>query len=195
MEVKASAKFIKMSPRKVRIVADVVRGLGLQKAFEQLQFINKKAAGPIVKLLKSALANAENNFELKKDNLIIKEIRINGGPTLHRWMPRARGRATPIRKRTSHIDVVLGELVDSGEVKGKKQKLENPVKLGASPKKEDSVKVDSKKSKEKDGKEESKDEKGKTITDPRSEGKGKNIKIEGKGSKGFGGKFFRRKSG
>ena len=113
MEVKAKAKYIRMSPRKVRLVADVVRGLAVEKAMDQLVFVKKHAVRPIEKLLNSAVANAENNFELEKKNLYIKEIKINEGPTLKRWKPRARGRATPIRKRTSHIDIVLAELVES----------------------------------------------------------------------------------
>lgn len=130
MEVRAKAKYIKLSPRKVRLVVDIVRGMNVAKGIDQLSFINKKAAQPVRKLLNSAVANAENNFELQKDNLYIKDIRVDDGPTLHRWRPRARGRATPIRKRTSHINIVLAELVDSGAKEGKKQAIEAPIKLG-----------------------------------------------------------------
>ena len=70
---------------------------------------------PISKLVKSAIANAVNNFDLSEDNLYIKEIKVDEGPTLKRWMPRAHGRATPLRKRTSHVYVTLGEIKDSGE--------------------------------------------------------------------------------
>lgn len=196
MEVKASAKYIKISPRKLRLVADVIRGLGLEEAFSQLRLTNKKAADPLAKLLDSAQANAENNFELEKNNLFIKEIRVNEGPTLHRWMPRARGRATPIRKRTSHIEILLGELVDSGKTKAKKQKLESPVKLGSTPKEDKGVKVSGKKDSDEEEKTaEEAEEKGKKIIDRRLEGKGKNTRLEGKSKKGFGSKFFRRKSG
>jgi large subunit ribosomal protein L22 len=190
MEVKASAKYIRMSPRKVRLVADVVRGLPTGKAIDQLRFINKKAALPMMKLVNSAVANATNNFELEEDNLYIKELRVDGGPTLDRWMPRARGRATPIRKRTSHISVVLSEIVESGKAEAKKQKIEAPVKLGSKPKEDDGVKL----KKPVEDKVE-RDEKGKKIIDPRGEGKGKHTAIEGKGSKGFVNKVFRRKSG
>jgi len=196
MEVKAKIKYIKMSPRKVRLVADIIRGLEVSKALDQLNFINKKATKTIEILIKSAIANAENNFELKKDNLYIKEIRVDEGPTLHRWMPRARGRATPIRKRTSHISIILGELVDSVKDKAKKRKVEAPIKLGSKPKEEEGIKIKDKDGKMKERKifEETKYIKEKVI-DPRSEGKGKHTKIEGKGARGFVNKIFRRKSG
>ncbi len=199
MEVKATAKFIKMSPRKVRLVVDMIRGLGAVKALDQLAFTNKRASLPVAKLIKSAIANAENNLELKRDNLYIKEARVDDGPTLHRWMPRARGRATPIRKRTSHIRVVLGEIVDSGERKAKKAKIEAPVKLDARPKEDEGVKIggaDKKKSAPA-AKDETEKEKENTtkIVDPRSEGRGKHTRIEGGARKGFAGKIFRRKSG
>jgi large subunit ribosomal protein L22 len=193
MEVKAKAKHIKMSPRKVRLVADVVRGLKAEDALNQLTFSPKLAARPIAKLLDSALANAVNNFELDKNNLFIKEIRIDEGLTIKRWMPRARGRATPLRKRTSHINVVLGELVDSGPKEAKKAKVEAPVKLGAKPKEDEGVKV----KEDSEKKQEETKEKGKKIVDPRGEGRGKNTKIEGKSEsdKKFVKKIFRRKSG
>ncbi|RLC38325.1 50S ribosomal protein L22 [Candidatus Falkowbacteria bacterium] len=197
MEVKATVKYIKISPRKVRLVVDVIRGLKVDKALDQLNFLNKKAVRPIEKLINSAVANAENNFELEKDNLFIKEIKVNEGPTLHRWKPRARGRATPIRKRTSHICLALGELVESGEIKAKKQKLEAPVKLGVKPKEDEGVKIKDKKTAPAKGADDKHEEEtGKKIIDPRGEGKGKYTKIEGGAKKkGFGSKFFRRKSG
>ena len=193
MEVKAKAKHIKISPRKVRLVLDLIRGMEVNKALDQLKFINKRAAGVIVKLINSAVANAENNFDLDKDNLIIKAITGNEGPTLKRWKPRARGRATPIRKRTTHINLVLDEITPSGKSGPKKQKIEAPVKLGTKPKEAEGVKVKEDKSKSKSKTE--KAEKGKQIHDPRGEGKGKHAKIEGKSEKGFAGKIFRRKSG
>ncbi|MFA6537043.1 MAG: 50S ribosomal protein L22 [Patescibacteria group bacterium] len=122
MEVKAKAKQIRMSPRKTRLVIDIVRGLDLGDALSRLSLLNKKAAKPILKLLKSALANAENNFNLEKSNLFVREIKVDGGQILYRWMPKAQGRATPIRKRTSIISVILGEKVSSEEITKKKSK-------------------------------------------------------------------------
>ncbi len=190
MEVKAKAKFIKMSPTKIRLVANLIKKMPVEQALNQLQFINKLAGVPVAKLVKSAMANAEHNFELQKDNLFIKEITVNEGPTLKRSMPRAHGRATAIRKRTSHINLILGEIKDSGIVKTKKQAIEAPVKLGEKPKEETAVKI---KEPVKQEMVELKGESGKTIVDPRMEGRGGHGKIEGK--KGFTTKIFRRKSG
>lgn len=196
MEVKAKAKYIKMSPRKVRLVADIARGLTVQDAVNQLRFTNKKAVLPVKKLIESACANAENNYELKQDNLFIKEIRVDEGATMKRWKPRARGRATPIRKRTSHINLILGELIDSGEVKSKKIKIDAPVKLGAKAKEAEGVKIKDKDDKDnKKIKADRKEADNKKIIDPRGEGHGKHMKIEGKSEKGFMNKVFRRKSG
>lgn len=195
MEVKAKVKHIRMSPRKVRLVVDVVRGLEVEKAIDQLDFMNKKAVTPVKKLLESAIANAENNFDLEKNNLFIKEIRVDESRTLKRWMPRARGRATPIRKRMSHINLILGELVDSGEKEGKKPEVEEPVKLGSQPKSDEGVKVKGKKDNDKEENKADEKENDKKIVDPRAEGHGKNTKIEGNAKKGFAGKMFRRKSG
>ncbi len=129
MDVRAKAKYIRISSKKMRLVADIVRGMEVNKALSQLNFVNKKSAKPIKKLVESAIANAKHNYNLDKNNLFIKEIRIDKGRTLHRWTPRALGRATPIRKRSSHISLILGELVDSGVVKSKKQEVAAPVSL------------------------------------------------------------------
>jgi len=192
MEVKAKLKFIRMSSTKIRLVANLIAKLPVDKALDQLQFINKLAARPVAKLIKSAIANAEHNFELAKDNLFIKEITVGEGPTLKRWLPRAHGRATPIRKRTAHINLVLGEIKASGVTESKKRKLEAPIKLETQPKKDSTVKIKEPAKQEK--KVETKEE-GKVIVDPRMEGRGGHAKIEGGGSKGFVGKMFRRKSG
>lgn len=131
MEVKAKLKYLRISPRKVRLVVDVVRGMQVEKAQNELRFMNKKASEPVLKLLNSAVANAVNNFDLDEKNLYIKQIFVNEGQTLKRWMPRAFGRATPIRKRTSHIEVILGELVPSKKksVKKDETKKDDIVKI------------------------------------------------------------------
>lgn len=191
MEVKAKLKFIRMSPTKIRLVANLIKKMPTGQALDQLRFLGKAAAKPVAKLIKSAIANAEHNFELAKDNLFIKEITVGAGPTLKRWLPRAHGRATPLRKRTSHVNLVLGEIKASGKVAAKKQDLAAPVKLEAMPKKEPAVKQEKREDKKVDVKEK---EEGKTIVDPRMEGRHGHGKIEG-GKKGFVGKMFRRKSG
>ena len=106
--MKASATHIRISPRKVRMVVDTVRGKSVSQALSILGFTRKKAALPIQKLLKSAVANAAENDGISDvDTLVIDRIMVDEGPTLKRFMPRARGRATPIRKRTSHIRIIL----------------------------------------------------------------------------------------
>jgi len=194
MEVKAKVKFIRMSPTKIRLVANLIQKMPVEKALNQLRFINKLASGPVAKLIESAMANAEHNFELAKDNLFIKTLTVDQGPTLKRSMPRAHGRATPIRKKTSHINLVLAEIKPSGVVKAKKQEIAAPVKLEAQPKKEASVKLkESVKEEIVEPKENDMKEKGKVIVDPRMEGRGGHAKIES--GKGFTTKIFRRKSG
>lgn len=130
MEVKASLKHLRMSAQKVRLVIDLVRQLPVDKAFDQLQFVNKAAALPISKLLKSAVANAVNTYNLSENNLYIKEIKADEGVTLKRWMPRAQGRATSIRKRGCHINLVLSEIKASAPKAKKTVKAADPVKLG-----------------------------------------------------------------
>ncbi len=105
--VRASARFVRVSPRKVRQVANQVRGLDVDNARSQLRFSTHAGARDVAKLLDSAAANAENNHDLIADDLRIAEIRVDAGPTLRRWRARARGRATPVMKRTSHLTVAL----------------------------------------------------------------------------------------
>jgi large subunit ribosomal protein L22 len=107
-EVKAHVRYLRMSPRKVRLVVDLIRGMAIAPALAQLQFMPKAAATPVRKLLQSAIANAEHNFKLDRDTLFVKSALVNQGPTLKRWRPRAMGSAAPILKRTSHITLVLG---------------------------------------------------------------------------------------
>lgn len=127
MEIKAQVKFVRMSPRKTRWVIDLVRGLDVGEAINQLQFMTKAAATPVLKLLNSGIANAVNNFKLKKENLYIKSISVDGGPVLKRWRPRAFGRAAPIKKRSAHINLVLGERVESRQTaEAKSATLEKP---------------------------------------------------------------------
>jgi len=132
MEIKASARFVRMSPRKVRLVINMIRGKKAADALDILEFSTRWAKRPISKLLESAIANAEHNFKLQKENLYVKTIKADGGPMMKRWTPRAFGRATPIRKRTSHITIVLDEL-KKDEVKkeiknAEKKPIEKPLK-------------------------------------------------------------------
>jgi len=108
MEVKARLRFTRIAPRKARLVADLIRGKGSEEALSVLTFTPKAAARIIIKLLKSAVANAAQK-KIDVDHLYVKTITVDQGPTMKRFMPRAMGRATPIRKRTSHITIVLDE--------------------------------------------------------------------------------------
>jgi large subunit ribosomal protein L22 len=109
MEVKAKLKFVRVGPRKAQLVADLIRGKGSEEALNILTFTKKAAAKIIIKLLKSAIANATQKKNIDVDRLYIKKITVDQGPTMKRFQPRALGRATTIRKRTSHITIVLDE--------------------------------------------------------------------------------------
>jgi large subunit ribosomal protein L22 len=110
MESRAVARYIRIPPRKVRLIMDEIRGRRVEEALNQLSFAPKKGAFILKKLINSAVANAEQNFEMDVDKLYIKRICADEGPTLKRFRPRAMGRATRIRKRTSHLTVVLDEM-------------------------------------------------------------------------------------
>lgn len=118
--ITASLKNYRQSPRKIRKVADLVRGKSVTDAANILNFIAKKAGDPLHSLLMSAVANAKNNFNIEKEGLVVKEIRVDAGYVLKRRMPRARGMAYPINKRTSHVLLVLAP---APEKKAKKTKV------------------------------------------------------------------------
>ncbi|MAF14316.1 MAG: 50S ribosomal protein L22 [Parcubacteria group bacterium] len=175
-EVKASARFIKIAPRKVRLTINQLTGLEVEKSLDHLKFVHKGAVKPVTKLIKSAIANAENNFKLDKKDLFIKKIAADDGPIIKRFKPRAYGRSAPIRKRTSHISLILG------------------VKEGAK------LRVDTKKADKQVKKEESKKEEVKVVKpeEVKKEGpKGSNKGPEEKGQskEGFLKGMFRRKTG
>ncbi len=108
-EVRSVSRHLWIAPRKVRIVLDVVRGRGVDEALNMLKFLPKRASLLVSKAIKSAAANAEQNFDMKRENLIVAEAFADGGPTLKRFQPRQRGRAFPIKQRTTHITVVVRE--------------------------------------------------------------------------------------
>ncbi|GBF08220.1 50S ribosomal protein L22, rplV [Deinococcus aerius] len=105
----AVAKYVRMSPRKVRLVVDVIRGKSVAEAEDLLRFIPKSASEPVAKVLKSAKSNAINNDEMLEDRLVVTAAYVDAGPTLKRLIPRARGSANIIKKRTSHITIIVGE--------------------------------------------------------------------------------------
>jgi large subunit ribosomal protein L22 len=110
MEARAITKFVRVSPRKVRLVVDQIRGRGVEEALNVLKFIPKRSAGLIAKTLRTAVANAENTQNVDVDRLYVKRVKVDEAGMWKRFMPRAQGRATRIRKRLSHITIVLDEL-------------------------------------------------------------------------------------
>ena len=109
MEVAAKLRFARISPQKCRLVADQVRGKPVEQALQILAFSPKKAAGIVKKVLESAIANAEHNEGADIDELKVSHIFVDEGPTMRRWMPRAKGRVNHILKRTSHVTVMVGD--------------------------------------------------------------------------------------
>lgn len=118
MQVRAYQKYVRTSPRKLRLAADAVKKFPAKKALTHLQFMNKRAAVVLAKVLKQAISNAVNNHNLVEENLEIKQLEIEKGPTLKRWQPVSRGRAHSILKRMSHIKIIL----ESKERKSAKEK-------------------------------------------------------------------------
>ncbi len=109
-ETRAVARYVRMSPQKVRLVADRVRGMMAVDALTVLRHMPQAAALPMYKVIKSAIANAEENIGLDRESLYISQLTVDGGPMMKRWRAGARGRYKPILKRSSHITVVLSEV-------------------------------------------------------------------------------------
>lgn len=113
VESKAQLKSLRMSPRKVRLVVDLIKGLEVDKALAQLTFSKKDAARPVKKLLESAIANAIHNKSMKRDGLMVANGFVDEGRAIKRWQPRAFGRANPFKKRSSHVTLVLSGMIDA----------------------------------------------------------------------------------
>jgi large subunit ribosomal protein L22 len=130
-DVKAQLNKLRVSPRKVRIVTDLIKGKDVVKALHQLEFTIRGISPHLIKLINSAVANAENNFNMVKENLYIKDILVDEGIKLRRYRPKGFGRAALIQKKTSHIKILLGERVAGMKAKTKKkekEKVENTVR-------------------------------------------------------------------
>ena len=128
MAVVAKLNYLRIAPRKVRLVADLIRGKSVEQAQSILNFAVKKSSTPLQKLLKSAISNAKHNFQLDESNLYISKITVDEGPKLKRWMPRARGSAAEIQKKTSHITIVL-DAITKEKVKRKRVKVKKTEKV------------------------------------------------------------------
>jgi len=142
MEITAKLNYLHISPRKVRLVADLIRGKQIEEAHNLLRFTVKKASDPMLKLLMQAQANAKNNFKIDPSILYISKVTVDEGPKYKRWRARARGRAAEIQKKTSHITMILTE--KEGKIKKlttiqkseKKEKTKNVEKPKIRPQKE-----------------------------------------------------------
>jgi large subunit ribosomal protein L22 len=182
MEIKAKLNYLGITPRKVRLVADLVRNMDVKQAETQLKFTPKRASAPLLKLLNSAIANAKTNFNLEKEALYIKKLIINEGPLFKRWRAESRGRAAPIIKRTSHVNLVLDVKPSFAEaVKAKEKTKEKPaITKAVADKRAVSVssKVPSKAKKE----------------EKKPKPKAPKKIVKGKSLKGLAKKMFRRKS-
>jgi large subunit ribosomal protein L22 len=128
MKVEASLNNLKMTPRKVRLVAYAIRGLNVSDALIQFDKMLKQASLPLTKLLQSAIANAENNFSLDRNNLFVEDVWVGEGQKLKRWTPRAQGRATPLWRRMSKIRIVLAEREEGKTIKKKKAVIKKTTK-------------------------------------------------------------------
>lgn len=141
MNVYAKAKFVRIAPRKTRLVVGLVRGLSVTEARRQLMFSKKQGAKPVLKVLESAIANAKNNFGLETDTFFIVKAFVDEGPKFYRYTPKAHGRATPIRHRTSHITLEIApkegeaaKAVKEGEAVKEKLEKSAPKKPAAKKK-------------------------------------------------------------
>jgi large subunit ribosomal protein L22 len=183
MNVSAKLNNFRKSPRKVRLVADLIKGLDVAEAANQLRFLIKGSAPHFEKILKSAVANAENNFGLDKDNLYIKDVIVDEGAKLKRWLPRAHGRASLLLKRTCNVEIVLSEKIEGkGRKKIEKQEIKD-IKKSEIP--ADSKALADKEEKEAEKKEVIKEKEEKEFIDE---------KKKAAESKGFLKRVFRRKS-
>lgn len=108
-EAKAVARYIRISPRKVRLVVDLIRGKDVKEALAILKYTPQRASVPVAKVVKSAAANAEHNYDMDSDSLVVAACYVDQGPIIKRWQPRAMGRADVLRHRTSHITVIVQE--------------------------------------------------------------------------------------
>lgn len=186
MDIEASLRYVRTAPRKMRLVIDTIRGCSVADAEARLALLNKRAVEPLQKLLRSAVANAEHNFELKKTVLYIKEIFVNEGPMLKRWMPRAHGRATQLLRRSSHVVLVLSDRVASTTIRKKQTILSAPAVMTERPH-----------VKEEDADEEKKEVNDEKQSDKVKKAKPKKTKLTKGFSRGAGSlrRFFQRKSG
>jgi len=142
MPVISKLKYLRIAPRKVRLVADLIRRKKVEQAQTILDFTTKGAVKPLTKLLKTAIADARNNFQLDPSNLYISKITVDEGPKYKRWKARSRGIAAPIQKKTSHITLVLSEISPEDKKVKKIKKVEKPALVKATAGKGEAPKIE-----------------------------------------------------
>jgi len=189
MKVSAQLNNLRIAPRKARLVTSLIKGLDVQDALDQLENTIKGASLPIAKLVKSAIANGENNSGLDKNNLYIFEARVEEGMKMKRWMPKAFGRAGRILKRSSNIIVVLEERIE-----GKNRKSQEQIDKERKERAEKKIKAEREARKEQEEKEKQEDKKSDKIETPEEKAERNPAKPKKGDSKGFMGRIFRRKS-
>ncbi len=136
MEVTAKLRYLRIAPRKVREVIDLIRGKKVDEAQNLLEFLVRKSAKPVLKLLKGVIASARHDFQLDQSNLYISKILVDEGPKLKRWRPASRGRTAPIMKRTSHITIILDEIK---KVSAAKKGIKKPPSVKVSARKPEKI--------------------------------------------------------
>lgn len=188
MKVTAELKNLRISPRKVRLVTDLIKGMDTDEALTQLKNTVKGSVLPVEKLVKSAIANAENNFGLDRTNLYIFDIQIGEGSILKRWLPRAYGRATEIYKRTSRVYLTLEERIEGKNRKSKEQLEKERKNREEAKKKMEQEILEKRKKEEEDG------TKGAEIAKSPMINKESKKMESNRGAKGWMKKMFQRKS-
>lgn len=196
MRVNAKLTNLRIAPRKTKLVADLIRGLDVDDAISQLEAEIKRSGLPMKRLLESAVANAENNFGLDRNNLYIFDVVIGAGPSYKRWMPRAHGRASQILKRTSKINLILEERIEGKGRKTKEQmEKERKQRMEAKKKAEKERQAESERKEKEEKTEKKKDEKTKQKTEIEKPAKGGSAPSGKKETKKtWASKIFRRKS-
>jgi large subunit ribosomal protein L22 len=190
MKVSAKLNKLRVAPRKMRLVTNLIKKMDVEDALNQLDVTIKRGSAPIKKLLMSAISNGESNFGIDKGNMYILDVIVGAGPTLKRWMPKAYGRAGQILKRTSQIELILEERVE-GKGRKTKEQLEKERQVKA----EERKKAEKARAKEREEAEKSTEkapEEGKTKSPEKLKDTEKSKKISEK--KSWGSKIFRRKS-
>jgi len=192
MQVKAKLNNLRISPRKVRLIAELVRGLDVNEAVNQIEVSYKRASLPMKKLILSAVSNGENNLGIDRDNMYVFSVLVDAGPSLKRWMPKAYGRASQILKRTTQVEITLAERIE-----GKDRKSQEELEEARKKRMEDKMKKEKeirKEAQEKETSAKGKETGAKTSEKTKEKTAEKGKAFEEKKGKGWASRIFRRKS-